>query len=332
VGALRVHLGAESAPESISLEGSQLMALVDIFSKRQKRLRGEFSDVYSYDAMPGPLRVQIVHIMLDSLGRSGERTEGEPWRFICETLSREYGLFRLCASRSTRGRNYHEELVDFFLEVIDVDRALDVVEMGFQILHRVGREFTFRYRQDADESVTAAIDELNGRFREHSVGYQFEAGEIIRVDSQYLHAEVVKPALQLLNSPGFAGPQDEFLRAHEHYRHGNSKESLNECLKSFESMMKAICSKRGWPLTGKETASGLIKVCLEKNLIPAFWQTQFTSLKSLLESAVPTGRNNLAGHGQGVEATTVPDHLVAYMLHMTGACLVFLAESEHRLH
>ncbi|WP_434120443.1 STM4504/CBY_0614 family protein [Pseudomonas fortuita] len=213
----------------------------------------------------------------------------------------------------------------------EVDQALDVVEMAFKILDKIGRDYSFRAWDEADKRVTDAIDELNVRFREHSVGFQFEAGEIIRVDSQYLHAKVIKPALQLLNAPGFAGPQDEFLRAHEHYRHGNAKEALNECLKSFESMMKAICMRRGWPLTGKETASNLIKVCLENGLIPAFWQTHFTSLRSLLESGVPTGRNNLAGHGQGPAATTVPEHLVAFMLHVTGACLVFLSESDNLL-
>lgn len=307
------------------------MSLFEIYSKRQKRLRGEISDVYQYDEIPYPFRVQIIHIMLDTLGKPDDYVEDEPWQFICQTLSREYGVFSLNTSRSSRSHTYHQELADFFLEVPEVDRALDVVELAFQILNTSAREYRFRRLYDSDEIVSAAIDELNGRFREHSIGYHFESGEIIRVDSQYLHAEVIKPALQLLNADGFAGPQDEFLRAHEHYRHGNSKEALNECLKSFESMMKAICIKRGWPLGGKETASGLIKVCLERELIPAFWQTQFTSLRSLLESAVPTGRNNLAGHGQGAETTTVPDHLVAYMLHMTGACLVFLAESEKHL-
>ena len=45
----------------------------------------------------------------------------------------------------------------------------------------------------------------------------------------------------------YAGANDEFLRAHEHYRHKRHKECLNECLKAFESMMKAICKKRRWP-------------------------------------------------------------------------------------
>ena len=40
-----------------------------IFSKRQKELRGETPDVYTYDVMPKPLKVQIIHIWNDIFGR-----------------------------------------------------------------------------------------------------------------------------------------------------------------------------------------------------------------------------------------------------------------------
>ena len=43
------------------------MGIFDLFSKRQKRLRGEAPDVYTYDEIPEPLRVQIVHIFRDIL-------------------------------------------------------------------------------------------------------------------------------------------------------------------------------------------------------------------------------------------------------------------------
>ncbi|QDG56530.1 STM4504/CBY_0614 family protein [Pseudomonas sp. NIBRBAC000502773] len=307
------------------------MALFDIFSKRQKKLRGEASDVYQYDQLPDPLRVQIVHVMCDALGRPGEFAQIDCWRSISDALCREYGMFSLPTAQKGRQRHFFQEVADFLLQTDDLEQALDVVELCFRAVDTTSRHFTFMGRHDADQIADRAIDELNQRFKEHAVGYQFVNGEVLRVDSQLLHAEVVKPALRLLESKFYAGPQEEFLRAHEHYRHGNSKEALNECLKSFESLMKAVCVKRGWALSGKETASSLIKVCMENGLIPAFWQTQFTSLKSLLEAAVPTGRNNLAGHGQGAEPIVVPDYLVAYMLHMTGACLVFLATAEQHL-
>jgi hypothetical protein len=40
------------------------MRILDLFSKRQKKLRGEMPDVYMYDELPQPLKVQIVHMSL----------------------------------------------------------------------------------------------------------------------------------------------------------------------------------------------------------------------------------------------------------------------------
>jgi hypothetical protein len=144
-----------------------------------------------------------------------------------------------------------------------------------------------------------------------------------------LHAEAVKPALLLLNTEDYKGPHEEFLSAYEHYRLGNNKEALTDGLKAFESTMKAICDKRRWANDPtKDTAKKLIDILFENGLIPQFWQTQFASLRSLLESSVPTGRNKLSGHGQGATPQTVPDHLTAYMLHMTASTLVFLTTAE----
>jgi hypothetical protein len=45
------------------------MGIINLFSKREKKLRGEFSDVYTYDDIPNKLRVQIIHIMRDTIGK-----------------------------------------------------------------------------------------------------------------------------------------------------------------------------------------------------------------------------------------------------------------------
>lgn len=310
------------------------MSIFDLFSKRQKKLRGDVPDVYVYDDLPQALRTQIVHIWLDSLGRGEQYHAGqvkEAYQFIVDTLCREYGLFKLPGSKEYGSREYIEELVNFFLREKDIERALDAVELSFRVINNATRSWNYLHRHNADEMAESAIEELNGRFKEHGVGFQFVDGEIIRTDSELIHSEVVKPALRLLNKKEYAGAQQEFLKAHEHYRHGNAKEALNECLKAFESLMKSICEKRGWNYSGNATAKNLIQVCLENGLIPAFWQQNFASLRSLLESSVPTGRNKLGGHGQGPTTTTVPNHLVAYMLHMTASALVFLGEAEAAL-
>ncbi len=319
------------------------MPIFDLFSKRQKKLRGETPDVYVYDELPNPLRVQIVHIWRDTLGNDAQyngvaygdyryRSVREAYRFIVNTLCHEYGVFTLPGTMERYGDgNYVEELRDFFLQEEDVEKALDAVELSFLTIDRFTRSLNYLERRDASERADRATEELNARFKEHGVGYQFTNGEIIRVDSELIHSEVVQPALKLLNQEHYAGAQQEFLTAHEHYRKGDTKEALNECLKSFESVMKAICDKRGWSYANNATANSLIQVCFDNGLIPPFWQSQYASLRSLLESGVPTGRNKLSGHGQGTTPVSVPDHVVAYMLHMTASAIVFLAEADANL-
>jgi secreted Zn-dependent insulinase-like peptidase len=224
-----------------------------------------------------------------------------------------------------------EELTDFLMDETDIERVLDVIELSFHMIDTKTRDFNFLNRRDASEIADAAIAELNYRFKEHGVGFQFVNGSIIRIDSELIHAEIVKPALALLHNKDFSGAEEEFLQAHEHYRHGNNKEALNECLKAFESTMKVICEKRQWVYDPRASCRDLIKVCFEKELIPTFWQSQFNSLKSLLEGSVPTGRNNLSGHGQGSTLADVPSYLVAYMLHMTASAIVFMVEAERHI-
>ena len=310
------------------------MTIRDLFSKRQKRLRGDIPDVYSYDDLPKPLRVQIIYIWNDTLGGNEQAQNSEnvdsAYEFIVNSLCREYGLFKLPGAKYG-SREYISELHAFFLQEENIEKALDSVELSFSVIDRFARKQNYLHRRDANKRADDAIVELNDRFKEHGVGYQFVEGQIVRVDSELIHSEVVKPALRLLNGREFKGTQQEFLSAYEHYRHGRYKEALNDCLKSFESTMKTICDKKGWSYEPNATAKTLVKACFDNGLIPPFWQQQLNSLRSLLESGIPTGRNKLGAHGQGAQPTAVPEYLVAYMLHMTASTLVFLTKAEEGL-
>jgi hypothetical protein len=315
------------------------MAIFDLFSKRQKALRGDIPDVYTYEDLPNALRVQIVNIWSDALGNTSHYYDHygcgpnvkTAYKFIVNTLCREYGMFKLPTAEKYQDRMYLEELANYLLQVEDVEKQLDIVELSFKYIDKLTREFGYLRKQNASKSVDDAIGELNDRFKEHGIGFQFEEGEIVRVDSELIHSEAVKPALRLLNEKSYHGAQQEFLSAYEHYRHGKNKEALNDCLKSFESTMKAICDKRKWAYETNATSKALIQVCFDNDLVPSFWQQQLSSLRSMLESSIPTGRNKLSGHGQGTTPTTVPDYLVAYMLHMTASTLVFLTTAEKNL-
>jgi hypothetical protein len=307
--------------------------IIDLFSKRQKKLRGEMPDVYVYDVIPQSLKIQIIHILRDTLGNEDEfyRFSGnvtETYTELVNMLCREYGVFRLGNEVFQNRRDYINELFGFILRETDHEKVLDAVELAFHLINTITRKWNYQNRNKASEKADLAIGELNTRFQQHGVGYRFEEGEIIRIDSEMLHVEVVKPALALLHAPQFDGAQAEFLKAHEHYRHKRAKEALTECLKSLESTMKSICAKRNWTHDPNATSNSLIKILFQEKLIPDFWGNYFSGLRALLEGGVPTARNNLSGHGQGVEVVEVPLHLVAYVLHQTAATIVFLIKSE----
>lgn len=303
------------------------MGVFDLFSKRQKRARGEMPDVYVYDDLPQPLRVQIVHIVNDAFGEDGYGTSHarDAYEFVKQTLCRELGVFELVEYP----KSDQDSVFNFFLKQKSVEHALDVVELCFKVIQiHIGEDQSYQYNTRRKIEPDAAVAELNERFKEHGVGYQFESGEIIRVDSQFLHAEAVKPTLAVLRDKNFKGANEEFLKAHEHYRHGRYKECLVDALKAFESTMKTICSFRGWPTQPTDTAKNLIATCMSNGLFPAYFDSQFSSIRSLLESGVPTVRNKNGGHGQGAAPVAVPEYLARYTLNLTATTILFMVEAH----
>ncbi|MGC1632635.1 MAG: hypothetical protein WA749_11045, partial [Gelidibacter sp.] len=73
------------------------MPIFDLFSKRQKRLRGEIPEIFTYDKIPNGFRVKVVHIIKDMFGEDIYRDNNkiqDSYEFIHKTLCREYGLFK----------------------------------------------------------------------------------------------------------------------------------------------------------------------------------------------------------------------------------------------
>jgi hypothetical protein len=311
------------------------MTILDLFSKRRKRERGEVPDVYVYDDIPQPLQVQIVHIWMETLGNREQYAYSEMvkgcYKSIVDALCKEYGVFVLTGKSRGYDHSYLGELVTFFLEEPNIDRVIDVIEITARLIERHTSDFQYLHKPDAHERAKQAVAELNARFAEHAFGYKYEDGEILRIDSQYVHEESVKPALRLLSQKRYAGAQDEFLSAHEHYRRGNAKEALNDSLKALESTLKVICKRRKWSFPENATSKHLLDIVFKADLVPPFWQSQMSGLRALLEGGVPSGRNRLSGHGQGETPTEVPPHIVAYVLHMTAAAIVFLAHADDAL-
>ncbi|HGM9749193.1 TPA: STM4504/CBY_0614 family protein [Proteus mirabilis] len=312
------------------------MSIRNIYSKRQKELKGEKCDIYQYDELSKKLKIQIIHIIKKTFGKCPSYFELKygyartsivdvSYKYVFDTLCEEWGELELIYNDYSKERSYETDICNRLIKEKDIDKCLDIVEVCFSTL----KDNKERYSSSA--LIDESFSDLNHRFIENETGYQFESGEIIRIDSKIMHSDVVKPVINLLSSNNYYnGANKEYLSAHEHYRHERYKECLTDCCKSFESMLKAIHEMNNWEYKKSDTASKLIKSCFDNELIPSYTQSQFTSLKTMLESGVPTIRNNMSGHGQGTENKEVSEELVSYMLHLTATNLLFLADSQKK--
>ena len=306
------------------------MPVYDLFSKRQAKLRGEVPEVYQHVELSKEFRVQFVHIMQDMYGKEIDYSPEYPeniYKAIHDVLAREYGVFVIIEGYYN---SWEERLADFIIKEENIDRVLDAIAMLTKYADQVISKPPYQNSRKYQIPITGeeAVFELNARFKQNGIGYSYEGGEIIRVDSSFVHAEITKPTIALLWNSEFIGANEEYMKAHEHYRHGRNKECLNESLKALESTMKIIATAKGWDLNPKASSSQLVKLLFDNEFVPPYMQTQLTSLRSLLESGTATIRNRVGGHGQGAEPKKADDHLTRYALNLAGSTIVFLVEQS----
>ena len=201
------------------------------------------------------------------------------------------------------------------MSLADYEQCLDVIELAFTAI------------SNFDES-DKYIDELNIRFKENSLGYSFENDHIIRIDSELLHSEVVKPALQFLSHPDYKNANEEFLSAYDNYKTGDLREANTHCRRAFESTMKIICNKRGYPYyNDQDDVKKLLQRLKDNKFFPLFLEDHLNHLVGLLQGIGTVG-NKRGSHGKGTSNELIPLYVTSYLLHATASAILFFSEIE----
>lgn len=311
------------------------MAVIDLFHKREKRKVLETrADVYQHDELPPALRRQIVMILQATLGPWGRVSDypmdswrganAVAWEVAEDILKREMGVFELSKGDAPDVR------VLTFLVAAPIDQALSAVELVFRIVEKSADKIRgWRLRLGfgpPSQEPEDAVEELNQRFREHGVGYQYQSGQIFRLDEDFTHAEVVRPALVALSDKDLAAADEHFRAAHRHYRQGEGSQAMGEALKSLESTLKIICDRRGWPYASSATVKPLLDIVFEKGLLSSSHQSHMAGVRTQLESGLPPVANPNR-HGQAAPGRP-PQHLVQFALQQAASAIALLAASE----
>jgi hypothetical protein len=295
-------------------------------------------EVFGYDEIPRATAEQICQILersIDGFGQKSRRsyayTDGrvtpyDVWKTIYETVAFEIGF-----SNTEPTEGYKRGL---FIRIKDgwpKEERLSAMEIAFRTIESA-ENFIESYRGEHGAGLKAneAIGQLNIRLRRGDVGYAFVDGKIIRVDSELLHSEAVEPALHLLHDAGFADAEREFLEAHRVYRQDpDKKQALVSANNAYESTMKHICDERSWSYPSGASASDLVQIMIDNQLVDKWSEQQLNAVKNMLDSSINTVRNKKAGHGPTPNSDPVPEYLVRYGLNMAASNIVMLVEAHN---
>lgn len=296
----------------------------ELFSRRNStKLK---SDVYEYEHIPHNFRTQFAMLISEVVNefKSGYWTKSSRfWELMVKEIQIELGLLKLSNNvRYTLSKDNYVNNVMSFLLTTDNKTALDVMDLLVFYHHAYSiTEYSVK------EKWQEAINRINRKLKENSLGYEIVENQLIRIDNQFIHNEVVKNAIHLLQEHQFHAVSEEFLKAHEHYKQGDYKDAVVNAGKSFESTMKTICSKNGYKYDAqRDTANTLIKHLFDNELIPSYMQNHIQGLKQALENSAHVLRNKNGGHGQGDVIVDVDDSIVRYTLNLCATNIVFLVE------
>lgn len=305
--------------------------MFNLLSERIKNASGE-PEVYIYDNFPKEFRNQVYYIMKDVIKPYCSYGCSDLWNAMHDAFAREKGLKKLGSYECTWNTSYGEYNIEEYLDCSSNTDVLDFIDFIFSIFNKVLRETKpdRQYDYDSKKKVDDAIEELNFRFKQHKLGYEFVNGEIIRIDTTLIHNNIIKPALKLIYDEDFSGAEEEMRRAFECRRKADNKNAILEAGKAFESTMKVICDKKGYTYDkDKDTAQKLIETLEINGFYPAYMKAHLTSIRTTLKTGVPVVRNKNSGHGQGSTVIDVPDEFAEYAINLAAANIVLLVGIYH---
>jgi hypothetical protein len=219
--------------------------------------------------------------------------------------------------------------MDYLHRSADLTGILSLIEICANIMSdAIINDNAWSNHGGATVRPSEGLAELNQRFLRAGVGYQFENGQIIRVDNQYVHEEIVKEALRLLREPDFGEANTEFMKAHRHLREGSLRDCSTAALRAMENVLKVICDARGWTYQKRDTVKRLVAIVCGEGLFPDYLGGYLDNLIGAMKAGVPKIRDRQGGHGAAPGDDPVPDHIAAFALHLTAANIVMLVKAH----
>ena len=300
------------------------MVFKNLYSQRKRREEGKEKDFYSYDEIPEETRRRVFYTLARNhvyqIGGPFE-TSRDDFEVLRVRVIHNYGIININDERDNR-QSIHKYLMKCSLAEL-----FDCIEIFLYI--KAGYHEWAKLRE--------TIKDLNDIFSMDKIGYEivkthFEDLKyiIIRIDSKYLHNEVIKKTLTLLYDNSFKAALNEFENALEKYTKKEYPEAITYANSAFESVMKMIVGKDN--LDAGQLIAELKKLEIRgTKFLPSHYENFGIEIKKLL-NCLPITRNEKGiPHGKGSKIESVDKSFAEFALHLSGSFIVFLIERSEEL-
>jgi hypothetical protein len=211
-----------------------------------------------------------------------------------------------------------ERFLDFIEDIFSADIYWRVGGVGVDDARIVGELNTILRVDNLPYHLTSFVRETVTKGAETTF-YTRAYPRVIMRESEVLHENAIAPALSLLERPHFRAANEEYLAALEDYRNGNTPDCLTKCGSAFESVLKVICDRKGWPYKQTDPAKTLINAVLPNTNLEPYFESFLLVIATL--------RNKLgSAHGAGTAVKRPPLHLAQYALNATASAILLIAQ------
>jgi hypothetical protein len=295
------------------------------YSKRKKKAQERPGRAYEYDRFPRGARVALTYKIGDldaAFGgyRTSEGTTLEP--SIKRFLASEWGEFSV-----------EKMSIAQILRLDDVERILDAIEAALHLAESILEiQVVNPFQRAAMEKALADFPEkVNKILEEYGLGYRLHNGLIILIGAPILTDGAIKPAMNLLASPGYDAAEGNFARALGFLRSGKNGESISWANAALESTLKIILKARRVSYDeASATSKHLIPLILGvPGFVPSFLNNFSENLKQLLFGVSVVRNKTPPAHGARIKADDPQREDAEFVLNLVATYVVFLIH-RHR--
>jgi hypothetical protein len=270
-------------------------------------------------------RNRILHLFEKLMQPHFSRYQDQ-YKEIASQLYGKYGMLKVSDSSSYRTRVLSAEVLMEHLSLCTNDEFLDFVEVATIFVdHRQLDYCVFHVNEIFREeglsyvltpySESDVIDPVTGR----KVSLKRHYPQIILVDNQLTHQEIVVPALNLLANPALSDVNQELLEAFHHVRTKKYADAITLAASSLESMFKVLFKREKMTLPKNAALGNLVTEFLNQNKLPKYYENSFFAVSKI--------RNEIStSHGRAGQQINPPTFCEAeHVVHLVASNIMFLA-------